>query len=188
MATTDLKLEESGTLSKPGPIGRLLRLTLGLLCLSYVYGLITVWDNALSPEGSIVSFVWNGVLPGLFLVSYVINIGFSRDWKKWPAIVSALMLLVVAAIGYVQSGTLETLLLARAILIWELYIFLHLGSTFVIATLIGTPGCEMRAFHHLFSLVTKNPTKEHHCPVGPLGPVDNWEARQSWMARSTAGE
>ena len=179
MATTDLKLEESGTLSKPGPIGRLLRLTLGLLCLYYVYGLITIWDNALSPAGSIVSLVWNGILPGLFLVSYVINIGFSRGWKKRPAFFSAMILLAVAASSYVQSGTVETLLLARVIQVWALYIFLHLGGAFVISAFIGTPGCEMRAFHHLFSLITKKPTKEHHCPVGPIGLVDSWEARQS---------
>lgn len=27
--------------------------------------------------------------PGLFLISYVVNIGFSRAWKKWSAIFSA---------------------------------------------------------------------------------------------------
>ena len=182
MATTDLKLEESGTLTKPGPIGRLLRLTLGLLCLYYVYGLIAVRNDLLTTEGSIISLVWNGVLPGLFLVSYVINIGFSRSWKKWPAIMSALLLMAVAGFGFLGSGTLETILLARAILAWELYVFLHLGSAFFVAALIGTPGCEMRAFHHLLSLVTRKPTKEHHCPVGPLQPVDQWEARQRWMA------
>jgi len=40
----------------------------------------------------------------------------------------------------------------------------------------GTPGCEMRAFHHLYTKITGKPTNEHHCPVGPLHPVDQWEA------------
>lgn len=44
---------------------------------------------------------------------------------------------------------------------------------------IGTPGCEMRAFHDLYSRLTGVPTKEHYCPVGFLHPIDQWEARQN---------
>lgn len=181
MATTDLKLEERGTLPKPGPIGRLVRLGLGLLCLYYVYGLWLVRGDLMTDTGSIRPLLWNGVIFGLFLVSYVVNIGFSRDWKKWPAIISAIILFAVGGIGYLQSGSIETPLLAQAILVWELYVFMHLGVSFVVAAMVRTPGCEMRAFHHLYSLATGNPTKEHHCPVGPLQPIDNWEAKRSWM-------
>ena len=37
MATTDLKLDEPGSPPRPGPIGRLVRLGFGLLCLYYVH-------------------------------------------------------------------------------------------------------------------------------------------------------
>ena len=37
---TDLKLDEPGLLPKPGPVGRIVRLLFGLLCLWYVNGLI----------------------------------------------------------------------------------------------------------------------------------------------------
>ena len=111
------------------------------------------------------------------LVSYVINIGYSRAWKKWPAIVSACALLLVAAYGYFTAGMAETQLLAQVLWAWEFYVFAHLGSAFIVAALIGTPGCEMRAFHDLYSRITGNPTKEHYCPIGPLHPVDQWEAR-----------
>jgi len=37
MASTDLKLEGPGGLTKAGPIGRLVRLGLGAICLAYVY-------------------------------------------------------------------------------------------------------------------------------------------------------
>jgi hypothetical protein len=120
--------------------------------------------------------IWNGVFAGLFLVSYVINIGFSRPWKKWPAIVSAGVFLVLAGVGIFSEGFVETAFLARGIWVWELYIFLHLGIAFVIAGIIGTPGCEMRAFHDLYSRVSGMPTEEHYCPVGPLHLIDRWEA------------
>ena len=74
------------------------------------------------------------------------------------------------------------MLLAWSIWSWELYIFAHLGTAFLIASLIGTPGCEMRAFHDLFSRVTGIATKEHACPVGPLRPIDDWEIGRPWMA------
>ncbi len=177
MATTDLKLDEPGSLPRPGPVGRLVRLGFGILCLWYVYGLIQVSGNLIAANESIRPVIWNGIIFGLFLVSYVVNIGFSRSWKKWPAVVSAAALAIIAGVGYALEGTIETNLLARSIWIWELYVFSHLGLAFIIAAAIGTPGCEMRAFHDLFSRLTGVPTKEHYCPVGPLHPIDQWEAR-----------
>ena len=178
MATTDLKLDEPGSLPRPGPVGRLVRLGFGILCLWYVYGLIQVSGNLIAANGSIRPAIWNGIIFGLFLVSYVVNIGFSRAWKKWPAVVSAAALAIIAGVGYALEGTIETNLLARSIWIWEFYVFSHLGFAFVIAAVIGTPGCEMRAFHDLYSKLTGVPTKEHYCPVGPLHPIDQWEPRR----------
>jgi len=179
MATTDLKLDEPGSLPRPGPVGRLVRLGLGLLCLWHIYGLIQVSGNLMGTDGSIRPFVWNGVIIGLFLVSYVVNIGFSRAWKKWPALASAGVILAIAGLGFLMEGKLETPLLARAIWTWELYLFSHLGTAFIISGLIGTPGCEMRAFHDLYSRITGVATKEHYCPVGPLHSIDQWEAGRS---------
>jgi hypothetical protein len=179
MATTDLKLDDPGSLPRPGPIGQLLRLVLGLICAWYVFQLAGVSDQLMSGAGHIKSVVWNGVLIGLFLISYIINIGYSRSWKKWPALVSGVVFFVLAGIGYLTQGIIETQLLARVIWAWEIYLFSHLGGSFIIAGLIGTPGCELRALHDLYSRITGTPTKEHYCPVGPLHPVDQWEARRS---------
>lgn len=178
MASTDLKLVPQGSIPKPGPIGRLARLGFGILSLYYVFGLWKIRGDLIDGSGSIRQLILNGIIPGLLLISYVINIGFSRAWRKWPAIISASVLLSVAGIGYLQSGTLETQLLARSIQVWEIYLFAHLGLAFVVAALIATPGCEMRAFHQLFSKLTGKPTKEHCCPVGPLNNLDKWEHRR----------
>ena len=179
MATTDLQLDKPGSLPRPGPIGRVVRLAFGVMCLWYVLGLIQISDSVISDDGDIRPMIWNGIPIGLFLISYIINIGFSRAWKKWPAIVSASIFGVIAGIGYVMHGTIETNLLERVIWIWELYLFSHLGFAFIIAGVIGTPGCEMRAFHDMYSRLTGVPTKEHYCPVGPLHPIDQWEARRT---------
>jgi hypothetical protein len=178
VATTDLRLDEPGSLPKPGPVGRAARLALGLICAWYVQGLLNVTYDLMTNSGHIRTVVWNGVVIGLFLVSYIINIGYSRAWKKWPALVSGGVFIVLAGLGYLTQDSLETELLARAIWGWELYLFTHLGLAFIIASVIGTPGCEMRAMHDLYSRITGIQTKEHYCPVGPLHPIDQWEARR----------
>jgi hypothetical protein len=177
VATTDLKLDEPGTLPKPGPVGRLLRLAFGLSCVWFVSELIGVRNDLIDSQDHIRALIWNGMLPGLLLISYVVNIGFSRSWKKWPALVSAATLLAIAALGYLLEGSFEPSILARTLWTWELYLFGHLGASFLLAALIGTPGCEMRAMHDLYSRISGTPTQEHYCPVGPLNSVDRWEAR-----------
>ena len=178
MATTDLKLDGQGTLPKPGPIGRLVRLAFGLPCLYYVFILWRVRDVLILADGSIQPLLWDGILIGLILVSYIINIGFSRSWKKRPAITSVALLLGAAGVNYLVSGSIEGQITAVILHIWLLYIFSHLGLAFVLSAFIGTPGCEMRAFHHLCSLITGKPAKEHYCPVGPLHSIDQWEAEK----------
>jgi hypothetical protein len=140
--------------------------------------LIQLTGNLFGSDGHIRSIVWNGVVIGLFLISYVANIGFSRAWKKWPAIISAGVFLLIAGIGYLTQSTFETRLLAYVIWGWELYLFSHLGLAFMVSGIIGSAGCEMRAFHELYSRLTGIPTKEHHCPIGPLHSIDQWEAKR----------
>ncbi|MDX1403311.1 MAG: hypothetical protein R3192_02175 [Woeseiaceae bacterium] len=179
MGTTDLNLVEPGSLQRPGSLGRIVRIALGFMCASLVKGLLEVSGQLLTVGGQIRSFMIFGLLAGLYLISYVVNIGFSRDWKKWPAIVSAAIFVAISGFGIVTEGRLQTELLARALWAWQMYVFIHLGAAFIIAGLIGTPGCEMRAFHDLYSRLTGKPTKEHYCPVGPLHPIDRWEAKRA---------
>ncbi len=188
MATTDLILDEPGTLQKPGWVGRLVRLVFGLFCISFVMQLFAVVGNVFDGK-HINSVVWLGMAMGLYLSSYIINIGYSRSWKKLPAIVSASIFIAIGAFSYVRTGAVESALLGDVIGLWAIYLFAHLGSAFLLSGLIGTPGCEMRAFHDLFTRISGIPTKEHYCPVGPLHPLDRWEAKQSWHKdRNTMGK
>jgi hypothetical protein len=71
------------------------------------------------------------------------------------------------------------MLLGRTIWVWELYLFSHLGLAFVLAALIGTPGCEMRAFHNLYTQVSGG-----RSIAGNRRDANNWliwRARQDWQ-------
>ena len=179
MSKTDLNLRTTGSLQKPGPVGRLARLGFAALVLYYSFGIYTVQDNLVLQNGHVNKLLWNGLIPSLFLVNYIINIGYSRDWKKKPMIFSGILLLLAAGYNYFILGNLEGIYLAYTLATWEFYLSVHLGMAFLIAAVIGTPGCEMRAFHHLYSKITDNPTKEHICPVGPLNGLDRWEASRA---------
>lgn len=179
MATTDLKLDAPGTLPRPGPVGRIVRLAFGFLCTWYIARLVGIADSLFDSDGNIRTIIWNGILPGLFLISYVINIGFSRAWRKWPAIVSGGAFLTLAGAGFLTTGAPETMLLARTMWLWEVYLFSHLGLCFLLSAVIGTPGCEMRALHDVYSRMSGRPTREHICPVGPLNAIDQWEMQKN---------
>ncbi len=177
MTTTDLNLKDAGSLPQPGPIGRLVRLGFGALCLLYVAEL---WDIRNNPtvSGQISFVLWSGLPVGLYFLNYVVNIGFSQSWKKWPAALRALALVVMAFVSKGLMGEFDGPLVGYALLVLLLYTFAHLGFGFILSAIIGTPGCEMRSFHHLWSLISGKTTKEHICPIGPLTPIDNWESNR----------
>ena len=175
MATTDLELEETGTIQPPGYIGRIVRFLFGYVCLWYVYQLALIWPELVNLNGFNITLM-DGVIPPLILVSYVVNIGWSRSWKKYPLFLSLLIFILVGSYQYFSNGIIEGFLLANVIYWWMLYVYLHLGISFVLSALIATPGCEMRALHHLYSKLTGKSTKEHQCPIGPLSAIDRWEA------------
>lgn len=172
-----LDLVESGSLEKPGTIGRTFRLLLGIFCLYGVYEIARV-----API-----FVGDpiGLLPGLSLMilvaicvfNYVVNIGYSRNWNRFPLIVSLLVFGTLALISYLVRGTPNSPILGIPIILWLGYFFAHLGISFVLASLLGTPGCEMRAIPQLFGMVTHRESKEHHCPSSIISGIDGWEKR-----------
>ena len=93
----ELRLDEPGSLTPPGPLGRLVRLGWGIFLAVASY---TVWTNRYGLSGwsfPIQPFWWAGVLALLIVLPYIVNIGFGVDWKAWPRnIVIAAMLVGIA--------------------------------------------------------------------------------------------
>lgn len=174
---------ESGTLVTPGWIGRLLRLGLGLALLKLFYDLLrfevimdrgdTGLTSSQAPDQ-----VWFWVLAVwlFWILPFVVNIGFGVSWRRWPqaaVLAGAAFAMVSSLIG---EGTIWSEPLGWVLLVWLLYESLHLGVSFVMSAVLATPGCEMRALAHLWTLVTGRRTSEHFCPSGFLDSLDRWEA------------
>ena len=114
----------------------------------------------------------------LYAFNYVVNIGFSRNWKFYPTLVSVLIIGGVAGANYLLTATANSLFLGALIVAWMGYFYSHLGLSFVLSALIATPGCEMRALPELFGKITNRETKEHYCPSSIISGIDRWESNR----------
>ena len=177
---------ESGTLVTPGWIGRLVRLGLGVLLLKFFYDLLRYevlmdrGDTGLtSSQAPDQIWFWVLAIWLLWILPFVVNIGFGVNWRRWPQVV----VLVAAGIAIVMSlsseGKIWSEPLGWVLLVLLLYETLHLGVSFVLSAVLATPGCEMRALPHLWTVLTGKKTTEHFCPSGFLDSLDRWEAGRS---------
>lgn len=173
-----LELVDQGSLTRPGPIGRLFRLTLGIACLYGLWELIAVAPFFIERPIELLPNLSFMILVVLCIFNYVVNIGFSKDWNRYPVFVSVLVFTVVTAGNYLINGTPSSTLLGVLMVLWMAYFYSHLGISFVLASILATPGCEMRAIPELFGKLTNKETKEHHCPSSIISGIDRWEANR----------
>jgi hypothetical protein len=176
---TETKFQSAGTLPPPGPIGRSVRVVLGLGCLYFVWQIFYYWPSMVESE----SLFGNGsflfmALFGLYLSPYVINIGWKLNTKRWPQVIIVVISALFMGYNYYALSQINSPLFNTLTLIWLSYIYFHLGVSLVISAIISTPGCEMRSIGHLYSIFTGNKIYEHSCP-GPLNKIDKWERSKS---------
>lgn len=164
------RFDRAGSLERPGPMGRTVRLVLGLACLWVVWQLVT---RSGLPDLVNPSF-WVLAAFGLVLAPYVVNIGFGANLGAWPRVASVGLLALAAVVSFATAGSLLAAPLWATVVVWMVYVYGHLGLSFVLAAAIATPGCEMRSLPHLAGLVRRRDAREHYCP-GFIQNVDAWE-------------
>lgn len=175
--TTNFQLQ--GTLNPPGPIGKIARVILGLACIYYVWQLVSLWDYWVNAEKLFLnSSIWIPIIFALYLAPYVINIGWRINTKRLSQLVIILISVGLVALSYFSHQSINSYALNVFTIIWVIYIFTHLGVSFLVSAIISTPGCEMRSLPHLWSIITGHKTYEHVCP-GPLHKIDLWEQKKN---------
>lgn len=170
---------EPGSLKKPGPIGRSLRLLLGLLCLFALWEISRIASLLIADPVHLLPNLSLMLLPVLCIFNYVVNIGFSGEWKHFPIIIVLVVLGLFALGGFLVTGNASTALLGVAMLSWLVYFYAHLGTSFLLAALLATPGCEMRSIPQLLGKITHRKIQQHRCPVSLISGIDDWEARHT---------
>jgi hypothetical protein len=168
-------------LQPPQLVGRLVRLITGLLCgLVVLLVFKDLWSMlATHPVVKLDTSLWLAIAIALYAIPDVINVGFSKTWQ--PLYIrsgAAVLLLLAAAAALILTGSAIGLPLTLAVYAFLLYTFTHLGISFLMAALLATPGCEMRAIPQLWGMITGKAVKVHYCP-GFLTPLDRWEYSRS---------
>lgn len=170
--------ETPGSLRRPGPVGRAVRLGFGAAILWMVLPAVPNFPNALrvgAPSGhdwlvSVLLIAW--------LIPYVVNIGWRVNWKRLPRYAALGLLVAAAGIGYPIWGHWWNPAFGVTWWTLNLYTFGHLGLSFVLAAVLATPGCEMRSVPDLLARLRGRRAREHYCP-GWMDPLDRWEAARA---------
>jgi hypothetical protein len=175
-----------GSLARPRAIGRLVRLLLGLWLLWFLYSLLRFGSVLLISTTAPKHWSWwLATLVGLWVFPDVVNIGWGKNWKHRPrvAVLGVAGLLVV--VDLLAYGAWWAPPLGVFVFAWHLYWSAHLGLSFALASIIATPGCEMRALPHLWTRITGHTTHEHYCPSFVDG-LDRWERRRAGPSGASA--
>ncbi len=188
MSSTELRLQPAGSLVRPGPVGRLARLLLGVGCLLALADLVTNMAQLVAhPLASFPDLAIPAVVAA-WVFNYVVNIGFGLDWGPWPRRVALAGLLLAGAAAWLVSGSFDHPLLGVPLVALLGLTFAHLGVAFVLAAVLATPGCEMRAPVELLGHLRGRAVAEHHCPASMITRLDAWEARRRARRQGGAGK
>ncbi len=136
-------MEETGArvarLPKPGPIGRSVRLALGLLLLSFAVYALTSYRLGGSPSARNLG-LWIGLAFAVYYLPDVINLGLGRTWGRWPLFAAATAVGVAGLIDLVSSGTFLGPAFGLIVFALIVYAFTHIGLSQIVAAIIASPG------------------------------------------------
>jgi len=165
---------ESGTIPPPRTIGRLARLIIGVGCLSLVWQITDDIPGLISRGWPSNTLSVASVILGFYLLRPVANIGFTLKDSNWARVVVLALMFIIFVSEWMLKGVFFGGVFTGAMIVWMTYVYGHLGASFVVASVIRTPGCEMRALPHLWSLFSGHNLKEHNCPSF-IRNIDEWE-------------
>lgn len=160
----------AGTLPPPGLIGRLSRLIFGGGAIYWAVQLFRFGEMDALTNAWVIGLTAFAV----HLAPYTLNIGFGLRLGFWPRVVALGLIVGAAVVGWQTSGEWISPQLWATVYWTNLYVYLHLGGSFLLAALFGTAGCEMRAIPILIGRITQREIRDHECP-GPIGAIDRWE-------------
>lgn len=160
----------AGTLPPPGPIGRLSRLIFGAGAVYWAVQLLRFGEVEALTNAWVIGLTAFAV----HLAPYTLNIGLGARLGFWPRLLALGLIVGAALVGWQSTGELVSPLLWTSVFWLNLYVYLHLGGSFFLAAVFGTPGCEMRALPILVGRMVGRDIRDHECP-GSIGSIDRWE-------------
>lgn len=115
----------------------------------------------------------------LYLIRYSLNVGFKRNWKNLPRFGFLLVILIGTILDQIYFGTFFGAFTRSVLLVGIFWTWIHIGIAFLLSGLIGSPGCELVAYHVIYAKLRKRPYKDQPCPVpwSPIHFLDEFEKK-----------
>ncbi|MFP6616954.1 MAG: hypothetical protein VCB26_11170 [Candidatus Hydrogenedentota bacterium] len=157
-------------------IGRTARFMTGAAQLWFVYILFTNPGIITAPNAPSNLSYWIPVGLAFALLSWTVNLAFGMKWGKWPSLIAAAVGFAAVGIDIAMYDSFWGVPLAAVVTVVSVYVHGHMGIGHVIAGIVATPGCEMKAIPHLISIVRGSSSQFVACP-GVWAPLDRIEAR-----------
>jgi len=169
--------QEHGSIQPPRIIGRIVRLVLGIICLDLVRQIVDDIPGMIERGWPTNPVAICTIFLGFYLLRPVLNLGFTLKNNYRAQVFVFATTLFILIYEWFSGGPLFGSAFTAFLMFWMTYVFGHLGISFVLSAIIKTPGCEMRALPHLWTILTGIKSKEHHCP-GFIRNIDEWEQRK----------
>ncbi len=149
-------------LVRPGVLGRLIRFVMagavGWLGFETLRNTRGFWDG-IGPDPQFIPMA----LALVGFTGWVVSELVGRDWGSRPTLVMLALCAVAAAIGAAQ-GNVWGPPLGIAFWTWGVLFSLLLAPAFLLAALLGTPGCEMRSYADLWTRMRGGDPAAVACP------------------------
>lgn len=138
------KFEQPGTFPPTGPLGRTIRFLLGVLILYLVFPPMVKHYEAITRlrEGweTPIGNLFLAILFAVYLLPHTLDRGFTLKWGHRSQLVLLLLALAAAAFDFAYYGSLWGPPLGWLVLLTIVYVFGHLGLSFIVAAIAATPG------------------------------------------------
>jgi hypothetical protein len=132
--------EKPGSLPKPGPIGRMVRIVSGCALLYFFIVTLTNFGNYIGLTVPKHPLIWLGVALSFYFLAYVVNVGFTITWGRWLQLITVLVAMASVVLDLSVYGSFWGPPLGLLVFVLLAYVTGHLGLSFILAGLLATPG------------------------------------------------
>ena len=131
--------QEAGTIPRPLPLGRALRLLFGVGCIFLFIWYISEYTALVGSDVPDAGF-WVAFGFAFWYLPDMVVVGFSRAWGRWPQAVAAGVALALVAADLVAYGSAWGPPLGWSLFMLTELFYGLLGVSFVLAAVLAVPG------------------------------------------------
>lgn len=140
---TNPEFQSPGTLERPRPIGRAVRIVASIYFLAPFAWILTEYRTFVSsdiPSLPLLVLMLVNCVIALFLLPSMINVLITVSWGRWASVVVVLLAVAAVVFDLVRYGTFWGPPLGLFIFLLAALVFAHFGLSFILGGILALPG------------------------------------------------